>query len=45
MAWTGIGCLIQCVNSIVWNGNIINRAPVYCDIGKLSTMLAFVCVY
>jgi len=32
MAWTGIGCLIQCINSIVWNGNMVNRAPVYCDI-------------
>ena len=34
MAWTGLGCLIQCINSIVWNKNMINRAPVYCDIGK-----------
>ncbi|KAH9964938.1 pheromone A receptor-domain-containing protein [Russula dissimulans] len=32
MAWTGLGCLIQCINSIVWNKNIIDRAPVYCDI-------------
>jgi len=32
MAWTGLGCLIQCINSIVWNNNIINKAPVYCDI-------------
>ncbi|KAI0250420.1 GPCR fungal pheromone mating factor [Lactifluus subvellereus] len=32
MAWTGLGCLIQCINSIVWNKNMINRAPVYCDI-------------
>jgi pheromone a factor receptor len=32
MAWTGIGCLMQCVNSIVWNNNMINRVPVYCDI-------------
>lgn len=35
MAWTGIGCLIQCINSIVWNKNMIDRAPVYCDIGEL----------
>ena len=34
MIWAGLGCLIQCVNSIVWNKNTINRAPVYCDIGK-----------
>ncbi|KAF8468713.1 pheromone receptor [Russula ochroleuca] len=32
MIWTGLGCLMQCINSIVWNGNMINRAPVYCDI-------------
>ena len=25
---------MQCINSIVWNGNMINRAPVYCDICK-----------
>jgi len=32
MAWTGIGCLVQCINSIVWNHNMIIRAKVYCDI-------------
>ncbi|KAI0297142.1 GPCR fungal pheromone mating factor [Russula brevipes] len=32
MAWTGLGCLMQCINSIVWNKNMIDRAPVYCDI-------------
>ncbi|KAI0250459.1 STE3-like pheromone receptor, partial [Lactifluus subvellereus] len=32
MAWTGLGCLIQCINSIIWNKNMVNRAPVYCDI-------------
>ena len=34
MIWAGLGCLMQCINSIVWNGNMINRAPVYCDICK-----------
>ena len=34
MIWTGLGCLLQFINSIVWNKNIINRAPVYCDICK-----------
>ena len=34
MFWTGLGCLVQCVNSIVWNKNMVDRAPVYCDIGK-----------
>ncbi|KAF9007128.1 pheromone A receptor-domain-containing protein [Cyathus striatus] len=32
MAWTGIGSLIFFINSIVWNGNAINVAPVWCDI-------------
>ncbi|KAI0271185.1 pheromone A receptor-domain-containing protein [Russula aff. rugulosa BPL654] len=32
MIWTGLGCLLQCINSIVWNKNMINRVPVYCDI-------------
>ncbi|KAI0271189.1 pheromone A receptor-domain-containing protein [Russula aff. rugulosa BPL654] len=32
MIWVGLGCLMQCINSIVWNKNMINRAPVYCDI-------------
>ncbi|KAI0298958.1 GPCR fungal pheromone mating factor [Multifurca ochricompacta] len=32
MAWTGLGCLLQFVNSIVWNKNVIDKAPVYCDI-------------
>jgi pheromone a factor receptor len=34
MIWTGLGCLLQCINSIVWNKNMTNRAPVYCDICK-----------
>ena len=40
MAWTGLGCLIQCINSIVWNGNMANRAPFYCDIGELLDALS-----
>lgn len=32
MAWTGVTCLALFINSIVWNGNTINRAPVWCDI-------------
>jgi pheromone a factor receptor len=34
MVWVGLGCLLQCINSIVWSKNIIDRAPVYCDICK-----------
>jgi len=32
MIWTAIACLVHFVNSIVWNGNAINWAPVWCDI-------------
>ncbi|KAF8468716.1 pheromone A receptor-domain-containing protein [Russula ochroleuca] len=39
MIWTGLGCLMQSINSIVWNGNMINRAPVYCDIFALNVAI------
>lgn len=32
MFWVGFGCLFQFINSVVWNGNAINWAPVWCDI-------------
>ncbi|KAH7882760.1 pheromone A receptor-domain-containing protein [Phlebopus sp. FC_14] len=32
MIWTGLACLNQFINSIVWNSDVINRAPVWCDI-------------
>lgn len=32
MAWTGLSCLVFFINSIIWNNNIVNRAPVWCDI-------------
>ncbi|KAH9959376.1 GPCR fungal pheromone mating factor [Russula compacta] len=32
MAWIGLGCLTQCINSIVWNKNMVDRARVYCFI-------------
>lgn len=35
MMWIAVGCLIQFVNSVVWNGNTINHAPVWCNICKL----------
>jgi pheromone a factor receptor len=40
MIWTGLGCLFQCINSIVWNKNIIDRAPIYCDICKFFDALS-----
>ncbi len=35
MAWAGLGCLLESINSIVWNHNMVLRAPIYCDIGEL----------
>ncbi|KAG9310929.1 STE3-domain-containing protein [Chiua virens] len=32
MLWTGVSCLIQFINSVVWNSDVINKAPVWCDI-------------
>ncbi|KAF8841556.1 STE3-like pheromone receptor [Paxillus ammoniavirescens] len=34
MIWTSLGCLIMFVNSIVWNDNVVNWAPVWCDISS-----------
>jgi len=34
MMWTGLGCLNLFINSVVWNGNAINWAPVWCDISS-----------
>ena len=33
MLWSGFGCLIFFVNSVVWKDNVTNWAPVWCDIG------------
>jgi pheromone a factor receptor len=32
MVWTALGCLNQFINSVVWNKDVINRAPIWCDI-------------
>lgn len=32
MIWTGLACLNQFINSVVWNSDTINKAPVWCDI-------------
>jgi len=34
MAWTGLGCLNSFINSIVWNKDVVNRSPVWCDISS-----------
>jgi hypothetical protein len=30
--WASVACLFEFINSLVWNGNILNPAPVWCDI-------------
>ncbi|KAF8833463.1 STE3-domain-containing protein [Paxillus ammoniavirescens] len=32
MLWTALSCLNLFINSIVWHGNAINFAPIWCDI-------------
>ncbi|KAF9232484.1 pheromone A receptor-domain-containing protein [Melanogaster broomeanus] len=32
MLWVSLSCLVQFVNSVVWQGNVNNPAPVWCDI-------------
>lgn len=34
MVWASLASLIQFVDSIIWNGNAINSAPIWCDICK-----------
>ncbi|EGN92607.1 hypothetical protein SERLA73DRAFT_79423 [Serpula lacrymans var. lacrymans S7.3] len=34
MIWVSLSCLIEFVNSVVWHGNAINWAPVWCDISS-----------
>ncbi|KAG5722666.1 Pheromone B alpha 3 receptor [Termitomyces sp. T112] len=34
MVWAGLANLNQAINSTVWNGNTINKAPVWCDISS-----------
>lgn len=36
LIWTALACLVFFVDSIVWNGNAINWAPVWCDIGMFA---------
>ncbi|KAJ8502461.1 hypothetical protein ONZ45_g11738 [Pleurotus djamor] len=32
MLWSALACLNQFVNSVVWHGNALNPAPIWCDI-------------
>jgi pheromone a factor receptor len=35
MGWTSVSLLIYFINSVVWDGNIDNVAPVWCDISEV----------
>ncbi|KAJ3794606.1 pheromone receptor [Lentinula aff. detonsa] len=36
--WASLSCLNQFVNSLIWKGNVINSAPVWCEISIRITM-------
>ncbi|KAJ7622377.1 pheromone A receptor-domain-containing protein [Roridomyces roridus] len=40
--WSALSCLNQFVNSVVWADDMINRAPVWCDISIRITLAASV---
>jgi len=39
--WTGLSSLVWFVNSIVWDGNVVNWTPVWCDICEFHSPAAF----
>ena len=39
--WTGLSSLVWFVNSIVWDGNIVNWTPVWCDICESRSLRDF----
>ena len=43
MAWSGISCFYQFIDSVVWNGNVVDWSPVWCDIGTVDLNLIFYC--
>ncbi|KAI0776712.1 pheromone A receptor-domain-containing protein [Trametes elegans] len=40
MIWTSIACLNLAINSIVWSNNVLNTAPVWCDISSRIVVAA-----
>ncbi|PCH39855.1 STE3-domain-containing protein [Wolfiporia cocos MD-104 SS10] len=40
--WSGSQCLIQFINAVVWRNNVINWAPVWCDITSRYMLAASV---
>lgn len=41
--WTALACLNQFANSVVWAGNALNNAPVWCDICEYHVFRSFAC--
>lgn len=37
MIWSALACLNQFINSVVWHGNALNPAPVWCEICTCCT--------
>lgn len=35
MLWTATSLLIHFINSIIWDGNVVNHSPTWCDICEL----------
>ncbi|KAF8629346.1 hypothetical protein AX15_003497 [Amanita polypyramis BW_CC] len=44
MIWTALGCLNFFINSIIWHGNTIDLAPVWCDISTRLTVAISVAI-
>lgn len=38
IGWLLVCSIVQGVNSVVWVGNAVDRAPVWCDIGALKLL-------
>lgn len=32
ITWVAVACLLEFINSVVWRNNVLNLAPVWCDI-------------
>ena len=41
LAWVGLESLFLGINSIIWNNNTINWAPVWCDICRFFLFFCF----
>ncbi|EGO05350.1 hypothetical protein SERLA73DRAFT_174463 [Serpula lacrymans var. lacrymans S7.3] len=39
--WTSVLCLVYSINSIIWDNNVVNWAPVWCDISSRSITAAW----